>query len=132
MNIGARIKELRNLVKISQEELADKIKVSRGNVGDWERGRAKPGAEALLLLSKFFNVSVDWILTGEELQTTDLFSQSCGKEISPRDLEVLTKFHQLTPRDQIKVEGFIEGLLYSQTPSSNGKESAGSRAKEGA
>ena len=131
MNIGARIKELRNLVKISHEELAYKIKVSRGNVGDCERGRAKPGAEALLLLSRFFNVSVDWILTGEMLQNTDLFSQSCGKEISPRDLELLAKFHQLAPRDQIKVEGFIEGLLYSQTLSSNGKESTG-RANEGA
>lgn len=132
MDIGARIKELRNLVKISQEELADKIKVSRGNVGDWERGRAKPGAEALLLLSKFFNVSVDWILTGEMLQNTDLFSQGYGKEISPRDLELLAKFHQLTPRDQIKAEGFIEGLLYCKTLSSNGKDSAGSRVKEGA
>ncbi|MBP1995581.1 helix-turn-helix domain-containing protein [Paenibacillus eucommiae] len=50
MNIGARIKELRGKSRINQEQLAENIKVSRGNVGDWERGRAKPGADALLSL----------------------------------------------------------------------------------
>lgn len=64
MTIGERIKQLRKMKKISQADLARNINVSSGNVGDWERGKAKPGADALILLMQYFSVSADWILTG--------------------------------------------------------------------
>lgn len=64
ITIGERIKELRQKKKISQAALAKNINVSAGNVGDWERGKAKPGADALVSLMNYFSVSADWLLTG--------------------------------------------------------------------
>ncbi len=66
MEIGERIKHLREESRITQAELAKEIGVSPGNVGDRERGRAKPGFDALLALSRFFQISVDWLMTGED------------------------------------------------------------------
>jgi len=71
LEVGDRIRELRKSLKISQAELAKKIGVSSGNVGDWERGRAKPGVDALKNLSKFFNKSIDWLITGEEPKSSN-------------------------------------------------------------
>lgn len=64
MCISSRLKYLRAQFKISQAKLAKQITVSSGNVGDWETGKSKPGADALIALSKYFDVSIDWILTG--------------------------------------------------------------------
>lgn len=66
MEIKDRIVSLRNKAGLSQVKLAKGISVSAGNVSDWETGRAKPGADALRNLSRFFNVSIDWIVTGYE------------------------------------------------------------------
>ena len=64
MNIGKQLKTLREKNNLTQEQLADKLFVSRSNVSKWERNISLPDAETLLELSKIFNVSVDDILLG--------------------------------------------------------------------
>lgn len=56
------LKELRRKKGVSQTELAKALSVSNGNVGDWERGRSKPGYDALVALSRFFEVPADYLL----------------------------------------------------------------------
>lgn len=67
MFINQRIKEYRKANNISQVELAKAINVSQGNVGDWERGKAKPGADAIISLAKFFGVTTDMLLLGDDV-----------------------------------------------------------------
>ena len=64
MNIGKHLKTLREKNNLTQEQLADKLFVSRSNVSKWERNISLPDADTLLELSKIFNVSVDDILLG--------------------------------------------------------------------
>lgn len=64
MNIGKHLKTLREKNSLTQEQLADKLFVSRSNVLKWERNISLPDAETLVELSKIFNVSVDDILLG--------------------------------------------------------------------
>lgn len=64
MNIGKHLKTFREKNNLTQEQLADKLFVSRSNVSKWERNISLPDAETLLELSKIFNVSVDDILLG--------------------------------------------------------------------
>ena len=66
MNIGKHLKTLREKNNLTQEQLADKLFVSRSNVSKWERNISLPDAETLLELSKIFNVSVDDILLGND------------------------------------------------------------------
>ena len=56
------LKQLRAEKGVSQVELARAISVSNGNVGDWERGRSKPGYDALVALSRYFEISAGRLL----------------------------------------------------------------------
>ncbi len=66
MNIGDRIQTLRKLRGISQEELADKIGVSRQAVSKWESEQSTPDLVKVILLSDFFETTTDYLLKGIE------------------------------------------------------------------
>ena len=66
MNMADRIQYLRKNKGISQEELADKVGVSRQAVSKWESEQSTPDIEKVILLSDFFNVTTDYLLKGIE------------------------------------------------------------------
>lgn len=66
MNMADRIQYLRKSKGISQEELADKIGVSRQAVSKWESEQSTPDIEKVILLSDFFDVTTDYLLKGIE------------------------------------------------------------------
>ena len=59
MDIGLQIKKFREQQKISQEELALKIFVSRQTISNWETNKSCPDVKSLISLSNIFNVSLD-------------------------------------------------------------------------
>ena len=64
MNLADRIQQLRKRKGISQEELADRIGVSRQAVSKWESGQTSPDLEKIVLLSDYFEVTTDYLLKG--------------------------------------------------------------------
>ena len=56
------IHELRNKAGLSQDELAEKLFVTRQAVSRWENGETVPNTETLKLLSKLFRVSINTLL----------------------------------------------------------------------
>lgn len=66
MNIADRIQNLRRLKGISQEELADKIGVSRQSISKWESEQSIPDIDKVILLSDFFETTTDYLLKGIE------------------------------------------------------------------
>ena len=66
MNIANRIQHLRKTKGISQEELADKIGVSRQAVSKWESEQSIPDIEKIILLSDYFETTTDFLLKGIE------------------------------------------------------------------
>lgn len=66
MNIADRIQSLRKTKGISQEELADKVGVSRQAVSKWESEQSTPDLEKVIIMSDYFGVTTDYILKGIE------------------------------------------------------------------
>lgn len=62
IELGNRLAELRKEHGLSQEELADKLGVSRQAVSKWERGEASPDTDNLIELAKIYNISLDELL----------------------------------------------------------------------
>lgn len=60
--LSEKIRELRRKNGLSQEELADKLNVSRQAVSKWETGAAVPTTETLVELANYFGVSLDYLL----------------------------------------------------------------------
>ena len=67
MEFNRKLQELRKQKGMTQDELAEKIFVSRTAVSKWESGRGYPNIESLKAIAKFFGVTVDELLSGEEL-----------------------------------------------------------------
>ena len=62
MNLGNKILQLRKKNGLSQEQLGEKVEVTRQTISNWELGETAPNPEQLKKLSKTFNVSIDEIL----------------------------------------------------------------------
>jgi transcriptional regulator with XRE-family HTH domain len=63
--VGRRIRELRGF-DMTQADLARRIGVSQGYLSTIEHGQGEMGAEVLLTISREFDKSMEWLLTGEE------------------------------------------------------------------
>ena len=74
MNTKDVLYELRTKNKLSQDELAEKIFVTRQAVSRWENGETVPNTETLKLLSKLYNVSINTLLGSPHR----LICQCCG------------------------------------------------------
>lgn len=68
MNIGKRIEQYRKGLKLSQEELADKISVSRQTITKWETQDVLPNTEYLIELSNVFGVTIDKLVKDNDCQ----------------------------------------------------------------
>ena len=67
MEFSEKLQELRKNRGLTQEELAEILYVSRTAVSKWESGRGYPNIDSLKEISKFFEVSIDDLLSGEKL-----------------------------------------------------------------
>ncbi|MBE6988843.1 MAG: helix-turn-helix transcriptional regulator [Ruminococcaceae bacterium] len=69
MDFNEKLQKLRKDKGITQEELAEILFVSRTAVSKWETGRGYPNLESLKAIANFFNVSIDDLLSGDEVIT---------------------------------------------------------------
>ena len=65
MDLGKKIIEMRKNKNLSQEQLAEILNVSRQTISNWENGRFYPDIDALVKISKCFNISLDDLLASD-------------------------------------------------------------------
>lgn len=79
MEIGKQIKKYRSEQGLSQDELADKVYVTRQTISNWENNRNYPDIRSLVLLSNVFDISLDILIKGDleqmkdEIKTEDIY-----------------------------------------------------------
>ena len=96
MTLGQRISEYRKKLGVSQEELGDRLGVSRQAVSKWETDVASPDMENLLALSREFGISVATVYL--------------GLDCTARELGIDTVYSELLPGDKVsKVEELLAG-----------------------
>lgn len=71
MEIGKQIRKYRRELQLSQDELADRVYVTRQTVSNWENDRSYPDIRSLVLLSGVFGVSLDILVKGDLEQMKD-------------------------------------------------------------
>lgn len=97
MEIGKRIKELRNQKGWNQEVFAEMTYVSRQTISSWENDKSYPDIKSLLLMSELFEVSLDDLIKGDVVEMK--------KEISNESIREFNKW------SNILAVGFLIGLL---------------------
>ncbi len=67
MEFNEKLQQLRKQRNLTQEQLAEQLYVSRTAISKWEGGKGYPNIESLKGISKLFDVSIDELLSGDEL-----------------------------------------------------------------
>jgi len=81
--LSEKLYKLRKNSGLSQEQLAEKLNVSRQAISKWESGTAVPESEKLVTISNYFGVSVDYLLKDdEEVKGTDSIVEEKPKMIA--------------------------------------------------
>lgn len=103
-SFSERLKQLRKEKKVTQSEIAEKIGVAKSTYSQYENGHREPNFETLLKLSLFFNVDVDFLLSGKNsIQSlTDALNKKGefntiaahfdGEEFTEAELEEIKQF----------------------------------------
>lgn len=90
--ISKTILELRTKNGWTQEELSEKLLNSPKTISKWERGESQPDYDKLIELSKIFDASIDYLVTGKEEKTIILMSKLewCAKNDDPEMLKQIS------------------------------------------
>lgn len=75
MELSIQIKKYRTELHLSQEELAEKVYVTRQTISNWENEKSYPDIHSLLLLSSLFNVSLDQLIKGDIEKMKEIISE---------------------------------------------------------
>ena len=80
MELGNKIKYYRGEKEFSQEELAERVYVSRQTISNWENNKSYPDINSIVLLSEIFEISIDNLIKGDvELMKKEINSEEVKK-----------------------------------------------------
>lgn len=122
MSLGEKLKECRKKAGLSQEQLAEKLCVSRQAITKWESDRGMPNVESLQSIAKLFDVSIDFLLDDGETLSGNVIKESIniseyentGKCRSRYDAVAKAKFPQaklITPLIRSKKLSVVENIV---------------------
>lgn len=119
MEFGEKIQKLRNQNKWTQEQLAEKLYVSRTAVSKWESGKGYPNIDSLKDIAKLFDKTIDELLSSEEI--IDIAKKENTSNIKRTNnliyglLDIISILFIFLPLYAHKTEGFIYSVSLIST-----------------
>lgn len=112
MEFNNKLYELRKQKGFSQEELANRLNVSRQTVSKWEVGESTPDMEKLVAISDLFGISLDELVKGEEDKSAETTGQVVKSEFySDIKEHVLTEDNKNKAKKGLKIAGIVAGII---------------------
>lgn len=112
MEFNNKLYELRKQKGFSQEELANRLNVSRQTISKWEVGESTPDMEKLVAISDLFEVSLDELVKGEESKMAEPSVRIVNSELfSDVKEHVLTEDNKKRVTKGLKIAGIIAGVI---------------------
>ena len=106
MTLGEKLKEARKQAGLSQEQLSEKLGVSRSAVAKWETDNGIPDVDNLKVISRLLNVSIDYLLDDGEAMTELVMRE-------PYNLSDYGKGIRKTKKDRAIYEKFPDAKIYT-------------------
>lgn len=113
MNMAQKIMELRKQRGWSQEELAQRLEVSRQSVSKWESGASSPDLEKVIKLSQLFDVTTDYLLKDEPEEPVQKGAQEQTRYVSRQEAE---GYLELVRRASTRTAAAVMLLILAVTP----------------
>ena len=110
MEFSSKLYELRKTKGLSQEELANKLNVSRQTVSKWELGDSTPDMEKLTAISDLFEISLDELVLGK-VSTSGNTSSKTEDILNVLEEKVLTTENKKKAGKGLKIAGILLGAV---------------------
>jgi transcriptional regulator with XRE-family HTH domain len=106
LNIGNRIADLRSERKLTQEELALKLGITRAALSHYENNRREPDHETTQKVADFFNVTIDYLLgrSNDPKSMLDHATREFVDSLELSDQEILSRFNLTIDGQRLSVE----------------------------
>ncbi|WP_243660024.1 helix-turn-helix domain-containing protein [Miniphocaeibacter halophilus] len=101
--ISERLQNLRKERNYSQEELAEKLNISRQAISKWESGQGNPDIDNIIKLSEIYNISTDYILLGKDIKN----NSSTNYPSSIQDVKKILLYCSISAIAIILTIGFV-------------------------
>ena len=112
MEFNNKLYELRKQKGLSQEELANRLNVSRQTVSKWEVGESSPDMEKLVAISELFDISLDELVLDKTVKKEESSEQVVKSELySDIKRHVLTEDNKKKAKKGLKIAGIVLGVL---------------------
>ena len=112
MEFNNKLYELRKQKGLSQEELANRLNVSRQRVSKWEVGESSPDMEKLVAISELFDISLDELVLDKAVKKEEASEQVVQSELySDIKEHVLTEDNKKKAKKGLKIAGIVLGVL---------------------
>ena len=112
MEFNNKLYELRKQKGLSQEELANRLNVSRQTVSKWEVGESSPDMEKLVAISELFDISLDELVLDKAVKKEEASEQVVKSEFySDIKEHVLTEDNKKKAKKGLKIAGIVLGVL---------------------
>ena len=112
MEFNNKLYELRKQKGLSQEELANRLNVSRQTVSKWEVGESTPDMEKLVAISDLYGVSLDDLVLDKQPEKAEATEQVVKSEFySDIKEHVLTDDNMQKAKKGLKIAGIIAGAV---------------------
>lgn len=108
--IGKRIRQLRKDVNMTQGALGLIINKDGTTVGRYENDAIPVPSDVLIALSKYFEISSDWILTGNTA-----YMHNLDEWLDAKSIELLTMFKKMTTEEQLEMIELFQFKLFKKT-----------------
>lgn len=112
MNNGYIFSELRYKAGLTQDELAQKLGISKGSVAMWETNKRTPSTGILVRLADLFGVTTDYLLGRSENVVSELSANTLQN--TSKTANLLSAFEQLDADNQDIIIGEVKKLLKQQ------------------
>lgn len=113
MSFGNRLKQLRLSKSLTQQQLADILKLSKANISKYESNSVEPNIETLKLLSSMFNVSIDYLLGQTEKPLNIISKKSQTQTLDIKKGHLLKNYEKLNDDGKNKLLDYSEDLIAS-------------------
>lgn len=110
MDFNNRLYQLRKQKGLSQEELANRLNVSRQTVSKWEVGDSTPDMEKLVAISDLFDVSLDKLVMGKE-DEPQIPTTTKSELVTVLNEKVLTSNNKKKAKSVLKIVGIIAAVI---------------------
>lgn len=109
MNFNARLKQLRQKNNLTQSQLAEILGLKPTAISNYESQRNEPSFDKLIALSKYFDVTCDYLLG-----VTDSYLPIGGEVLDKDIVDFFDLYQQLTSESLVDINNYIKYLLYKQ------------------